>query len=289
MPCRGRSRGNGDLGGRRHVPAGSGRNPSRRVPATAEGHSSCPADVAIRGGFVGTESSLNDRPPFPRPAPDPNASILSGDLAGDDGPNFANNSENSYQVVTAVGTGSSTVLDGFAISGGNANGSSPYDSGGGMYISNGSPTLTNCTFSDNTGSEGGGINCNSSSSPRLTNCTFSGNMADFDFDGYGGVGGGICCDFSSPTLTNCTFSGNTAWSDGGGIDCEFPSYPTLTNCTFSGNTADRDGGGMYCYQGSSPTLTNCTFSGNTAVSGGGIDCSSSSPTLTNCTLSGNTA
>ena len=41
-----------------------------------------------------------------------------------------------------------------------------------------SPTVTNCTFSGNSASRGGGM-YNGSSSPRLTNCTFSGNSAAY--------------------------------------------------------------------------------------------------------------
>ena len=55
---------------------------------------------------------------------DPNArdvgnyeTVLSGDLNGDDGPNFANNGENSYHVVTGSGIDETAILDGFTISG----------------------------------------------------------------------------------------------------------------------------------------------------------------------------
>ena len=74
--------------------------------------------VAVKGGYAGFGE------------PDPNArdvdvyqTILSGDLNGDDGPNFADNGENSYHVVTGSGTDETAVLDGFTITGGNANGS----------------------------------------------------------------------------------------------------------------------------------------------------------------------
>jgi parallel beta-helix repeat protein len=155
------------------------------------------------------------------------------------------------------------------------------DNGGGVYCyDNSSPTLTNCTFSQNTADNGGGVSCYSSS-PTLTNCTFSQNTAN--------NGGGVSCGYSSsPTLTNCTISGNTA-NGGGGVSCYYSS-PTLTNCTISGNTANYYGGGVYCYYYSSPTLTNCTFSGNTANNGGGVYCYYySSPTLTNCTIAHNAA
>ena len=82
---------------------------------------------------------------------------------------------------------------------------------------------------------------NSSSSPTVTNCTFSENAATVPpYPGGGGArGGGMYNNNSSPAVTNCTFSGNYAWSGGGGIYNYDYSGPTVTNCTFSGNKASN--------------------------------------------------
>jgi len=185
----------------------------------------------------------------------------------------------NFHVVQCVGgEGQDTVLDGFTITGGNANGNiGSEDRGGGMRNFDSSPTVTNCTFSGNSAFLAGGM-WNQSSNPTVTNCTFSGNSAD--------NGGGMFNNFSSPTVTNCTFSGNAAAGSGGGI-YSLTGNPTVTNCTFSGNSADN-GGGMF-NGNSSPTVTNCTFSGNSASAGGGMSNQSSNPTVTNCTFSGNTS
>ena len=170
-----------------------------------------------------------------------------------------------------------TVIDGFTIRNGKAS------DGGGIYCSVSSPTITNCTISENTAisGRGGGIRC-SGSSPTITNCTISGNIATYT------GGGGIYCSGSSPTIMNCTISGNSSGFWGGGIYCS-GSSPMITNCTISGNSADDAGGGIYC-DSSSPTIANCTISGNSADDdGGGIYCGDSSPTITNCTISGNSA
>ncbi len=223
--------------------------------------------------------------------PDPNArdieareTILSGDLLGNDGPDFANNGENSYHVVTGSGCDETAVLDGFTITAGNANEDypSPHANGGGMYNYSGSPTLINCTFSNNSAEWGGGGMFNVGSSPTVTDCTFSGNYAVF--------GGGMSNVSGSPKLTNCTFSGNWA-KTGGGMLNEYNSIPTVTNCMFSGNVAKHSsgygsGGGMYNSM-SDPNLVNCTFNDNLAFEGGGMRNSGSSPTLTNCTFSNN--
>ena len=267
--------------------------------------------VGIYGGFAGGETSLDERDW------QTNETILSGDLDGDDGLNFANNGENGYHVVTAGSAADATaVLDGFTIKGGNADlwdpeGGGGEKEGGGMYINGSSPTVANCTFSGNSaGSKGGGLYTNDNSSPTLTDCTFSANYANsgagmnngrycmstltnctFNGNTAGGCGGGMYNDpFGSPTLTNCTFIGNSTGTngDGGGISNDWAT-PLLTNCLFAGNSADSRGGGMYNVS-YNPTLTNCTFSGNVANnSGGGIyNFQASSPALTNCIMWGNT-
>jgi hypothetical protein len=79
------------------------------------------------------------------------------DLNGDDS-GFTNNSENSYHVVTGSGTDATALLDGFAVTAGNANGGGNSASfGGGIYNVSSSPTLTNVTFLGNSAGNGGGI------------------------------------------------------------------------------------------------------------------------------------
>lgn len=229
--------------------------------------------VRLEGGYVGCG------------APDPDErdielheTILSGDLNDDDGPDFENYGDNSYHVVTGNSTDASAVLDGFTVTGGNAD-SSDYlhDCGGGIYNDNSSPTLINCTFSGNIADgyygHGGGMYNQRFSHPTLTNCTFTGNIAH-------GYGGGIYNFTSNPTLTNCTVVENTAGNGGGMVN--FGGSPIVTNCIFSGNSAYGPGGGMYSHLGN-PMLTNCTFTGNTAHGyGGGMYSSGGSPILTNC-------
>ena len=61
------------------------------------------------------------------------------------------------------------VLEGFAIRNGNA-----YD-GGGIFCLSSSPTITNCTISENIAlADGGGIHCRNSSSPTIMNCKILG-------------------------------------------------------------------------------------------------------------------
>ena len=232
-------------------------------------------NVAIYGGFAGTETSKDQR--------------VSGNNTILDGEGkyrvFYNNYSSSNKLTNSAKLDNVTIQNGYA-SDGNDNSLSTADYGAGMYNYYASPEITNCTFSGNSASYGGGMR-NYSSSPSLTNCTFTNNSAS----SYGG--GMYNYDSSSPVLTNCTFANNNA-NYGGGMYNRESSSPTLTNCTFSGNSASESysgygGGGMY-NNSSSPVLTNCTFSGNSAYEGGGM-CNeySSSPVLTNCTFSKNSA
>ena len=180
--------------------------------------------VAVYGEFGGTEADRSQRNPAA------NVTNLSGDLNGDD-VGFTNNSENSYHVVTGSNTNAIAILDGFTISGGNANGTSPDDAGGGMYNNAGSPTASNLTFSSNFATYGGGGMYNvTSANPTLTNITFTGNKTS-------SYGGGVGNATSSPVLNNITFNSNTSGNWGGGMVNINSSNPTLTNVTFSGNSA----------------------------------------------------
>jgi hypothetical protein len=231
--------------------------------------------VTIKGGYAGLGQ------------PDPDArdislyeTILSGDMNGDDEPNFVNNSDNSYHIVTGSNTNASAVLDGLTIKAGNANGTSMYlDRGGGMYIGgDGSPTVRYCTFSRNTayadeGGFGAGVFIDRGN-PAFRNCDFVENMVDTGIpDHGGGNGAGINNSNGSPELTDCTFVGNLAAGNDGGGFYNSGSSPILTNCTFKKNSARLNGGGI-CNSAGNPILMGCRFIENSVTSeyacGGGM-------------------
>ena len=239
--------------------------------------------VALYGGFNGDETSLDQR------VWTDYDTVLSGDVNGDD-IGFTNNGENVFHVVTGA---DDATIDGFTITGGNANGSSTDGEGGGMYNYDADATITNCTFSGNnarnTGSAHGGGIFSELGSLTIDNCTFSGNEAD--------DGGGIYNKYLEATtiISNCTFSENTAYSNtGGGIANEVSSI-TITNCIFLENEALTTsgayrGGGAINNGSCNPTITNCIFSGNTTTdNGGAIHNTDADATITNCTFSGNDA
>jgi hypothetical protein len=102
--------------------------------------------VTMEGGYAGFgEPDPNERDP------DLYETVLSGDLNGDDGPDFVNNGENSYHVVTGSGTDETAMLDGCTIIAGYSETGTIFlgKTGAGMLNHNGSPVVTNCTFRDN--------------------------------------------------------------------------------------------------------------------------------------------
>ena len=125
------------------------------------------AGVKMYGGFTGGESSIDQR------TPKINETILSGDIGTADV-----NSDNCIHVVTAnAAMTSSTVVDGFVITDGNARGIT--GNGGGMVFSGtASPLITNCIFKDNEAINGGACNiADVSTNPTFEYCLFSNNSA----------------------------------------------------------------------------------------------------------------
>jgi hypothetical protein len=228
--------------------------------------------VTILGGYAG--NGLSD--------PDARdiglyATILSGDLNGNDGDNFANNTENSYHVVTASSTDASVVLDGVTITAGNANPSNYY--GAAVYNESGNPVLRNCRIVQNY-SYGRGAFYNVNGSPAFIDCLFSGNTSKYNAGALYNTG------TNNVVLTRCVFVGNKTTSGmGGAIFHGTSSVLTAVDTIFGGNTANSSGGTLYSV--STTSFTNCVFTGNRAEQGGGIYQGSGLLTLVNCTFSEN--
>lgn len=85
---------------------------------------------------------------------------------------------NAYHVLRGDALSSSTIIDGFTITAGQADGGSvDINRGGGMYNTNASnPTIRNCHFFGNFALYGAGIT-NSHSAPMIENCLFTGNRS----------------------------------------------------------------------------------------------------------------
>ena len=231
--------------------------------------------VSIYGSFNGTETNLSQRNfscGF--------TSLLSAEIGA------PGNADNSYHVISNSSLNNTALLDGFTISGANANfdltGNDNRSLGGGMLnnaANSGtcSPTIRNCLFTNNTALFGGGI---------FNHGQNSGN--------------------ANPVITNCIFAFNTATSGGGGIDnfgYNGNASPVITNSVFYSNTAVSRAGGMYCWGGgngnASPVILNSVFVNNSSVDGGAIfsdrsnfvsgNSGTANPTIRNSIFWGNTA
>lgn len=238
--------------------------------------------VALYGGFAGTETTRWQRNPAA------NATILSGDLAGDDVvgsgtiwyQTAAHYDENSRHVLAATATANATaVLDGFVVEHGCAvdtQATPQAVTGAGLLLEGGSPAIVDCTFRNHISYWGGGAIEIASGAPVLRGCTF---LENFVSEGWGG---GVQIASTSPIeVVDCTFVANTSRSfvggTGGGLYLDYGTSVAVRGCTFRANQSYLSfggplglavGGGLFsgC---TGLVLDRCTFEENWANSGGG--------------------
>ncbi len=184
-----------------------------------------------------------------------------------------------------------SVLAGFTITGGNANGVSfPDDSGGGVIAHSGSnPSIVSCRFTLNTAVHGGAM---AGICARLSECDFFDNSSTQSggaleiynrcvsierctFRDNSSISGGAI-SATGLDITDCSFIANSA-TNGGAIyilfDKDDDGY-AIDRCRFLDNDASGDGGGLYTRltgpQGFiDQEISNCSFTGNSAGDDGG--------------------
>lgn len=220
--------------------------------------------VGLYGGFKGGELQLAQRDWRA------NESILTGDLLGNDGPNFANNTENSLHVLRGQNTGNWT-LDGLTIRGGNANGA--FDADGGAIIVNAGgltgTSIRNCTIIGNSGNATGAAALSNVNSMVIEHTRFLGNRANAPGGTGSGGGGALRITGFGPSqrLVNCEFSGNTAINVGGGALIAITTLDII-NCTFSRNSTNASAGAIY-NNGATLNIRNSILWGNTSPDSNG--------------------
>ena len=167
---------------------------------------------------------------------------------------------------------------------------------GGIYNDVGFLTVTNSTFTQNTGVNRGGAICNYALSPGITmtlvDCLFDSNSAANAGAIYAANNAG-----TTNIMTGCTLTANQAnpsgSGDGGAILCD--ASLTVSGCFFDGNAAGRNGGvfGARGDTGRNARFSNCLFIRNSALNGAALCINGSSGPLgvvsaVNCTFAGNT-
>ena len=253
-----------------------------------------PPGKAVYGGFAGTETARSQRNWVL------NETIL-------DGQTYVAHVVAIDANGNATNVTGSTILDGFTIMGGNANGAGIQQYGGGL-ICNGntgylcSPTLANLVFKNNTAVYGGALmnvgTTGGVSSPRLQAVTFTGNHASASGGAvYNAGAGGV----SSPVFIDVVFSGNSADANGGamtndggsggvsrasvnatlfenntaatgGAVFDLDAGGSFSDVAFAGNSASASGGAVYNYDNAGPQslqFASATFVGNSASANGG--------------------
>lgn len=275
------------------------------------------AGVEILGGFTGTETSADERVADP----DENQTVLSCDIGV-----AADPADNCYHVVTALDVDETAVLDGFLVTGGQADAEAPNDRGGGLTNSDGgtggpdtegSPTLRNVVFAANHAVYGGGAYLHTTALPvRMAGVTFRENTAslwgggllsnaDVEADsvrfranvaaerGGGAFFGGT----SSVVIRGGGFEANRVGTDetagrGAGFNAVEAASVTLLDTDFVRNAApltnESDGGGFNAAENAVVNLVNATFVGNVARSGAGLFMRSTTAlTVANAVFAGN--
>ena len=212
--------------------------------------------VHLFGGFAGHETSREQR----------NWTLYTTTIDG----SMSRGGEPAYHVVTGA---NNATLDGFIITGGQANsGSSSRDRGAGIFNQNASPTIAHCVIRNNTASYAGGGMYNANAAPRVVACRFEANTTTGSFFSQGYGGAVYNTGSSNARFENCVFAGNVAQatllSDGlGGAMYSTGSAPLLLNCSFFDNRSygaifsDGNGGALY-NRLASPVLTNCILWGD---------------------------
>lgn len=236
-----------------------------------------PTNVKVYGGFAGDEVLLTDRKfDFINTT---NKTSLSGDLNGDDLPNFVNNAENSYTIVNFSSASNNTVLDGFTIAGANNN-SGATATGGGISSSGSDVKINNCVIAENFANFNGGGFFNQSGSPTVFNCKFIKNKA-----ANGAALANVSTAGTSKTmdLSNSVFLSNNASTTTGAImfnDTKNASsnlQVNVTNCSFYGNTAAA-GAGIYNWAETAGNILNVTLKNSAFYNNGGSSTFLNEPT-----------
>jgi len=236
--------------------------------------------VSIYGGFDGTETDFNQRDH------ELNITVLSGDITQNDTVNVDNITEtvgavsdpNSFHVVVGSNVDTGTVLDGFTITAGKADGDNNRGNGGGIYCGNNTsgPNLNQMTIIASYASHdgGGAFGC----SQLITNSIFMNNRTDREGGALRAKGG---------LIENTVFKNNSTAFDSGGAIRNFAAPLTINYSQFIANSSVNESGSAI-YSSAEITINSTLFKGNKANGiGGVIVVRSDNATLSNVTMTGN--
>ncbi|MEQ6120781.1 T9SS type A sorting domain-containing protein [Reichenbachiella sp. MALMAid0571] len=273
-----------------------------------------PNNVVLYGGFDGTETNLSERDVKT------NVTILSGDLLGNDNDVITDiestRQDNSYHVVSIRGNAQNIGIDGFTISGGNANGSTSnncataaasqyYDTRGGAIYVNPyasshmlTATVRNCILEKNTGSSVavfspftpcGVLNLaadvdfesciiRNNYSKELTAMIFSGSSG-YTIYGKGSISNSLFYNNTSATAASCLYLGASTANGGNTTGLDFE----MVNTTMTKNTG-ANGNAITMLNAGNSKIRNSIIYGNGSATPFAV--TSSGSTVTNSIVEG---
>ncbi|MDR2485337.1 MAG: hypothetical protein LBD55_08080 [Treponema sp.] len=227
------------------------------------------------------------------------------------GGEIANNAADYGGGVCIDATGSSNSID-FTMTGGTIHRNQARQSGGGVFVLNGTIEIReNAMLNNNTALSGGGVGVENSAlyvsgKARIQDNSLSGKghgggiyvttgileLTGGRISGNTGLyGGGVSALDCTFTMSNtAVISGNTSENSGGGVFVGNGTFE-MTGGEISNNTSDNSGGGLYVGGYCTALLAGGSITGNrSAKEGGGIDVKAHNiVTLTGVTISGNKA
>lgn len=204
---------------------------------------------SVYGGFLGTETSVNDR-----------SKVNGGKVYEFLHPTILDGNMTSGIISQTSASTIDVLFDGFTISNGFNSGN-----GGGVFIRDGF-TLQNCIVSNNTATTGGGVYLYNGG--KLINSLVENNKANQ----AGGVYATSGVESVKPSVINCLIQYNQAYTDGGGlrIQATIGLPPEIKNTVICGNIAMdannvlKYGSGVHVNMGN-PVFSNCIIANNTGV------------------------
>lgn len=244
-----------------------------------EGSFTVKSGVQLYGGFAGTETSIDQRETLGKPYQLKYRSVLSGDVDNNDTVDDVNlifpanttRSDNATHVLTlnmSPSSGSNkngypTVVNGFTITGGQADGNG--EKGGGIYIygdnsNGGNFRIERCFLFNNYATQGGAVyvssevkNVNNGES-LISQCVIYNNAAG-ERAAVENQGGGVYLAGAATVVNTSIFN-----NENGGV--RLSSGSKVVNATIARNT----GAGVDLTDNASATVANSIIWGNTSLS-----------------------
>jgi predicted outer membrane repeat protein len=191
----------------------------------------------------------------------------------------------------------SPTLRNLIVTGNSAGSNNQLGCGGGILLHNSASVLEDVTVTDNNATFGAGIFIYQGS-PTLTRITVDANTLITDDFANLPKGGGLHILDADVTMTDVTVTGHLDADQGGGLfigSVNDPVNVMMTGGEVSGNTAKSSGGGLYMNGNGSVDLMDVLVTNNsqtptaTFMSGGGIYANGVDLTLDGCEVSANTS